>query len=207
MRFFALSLLLLAMPGCATQVPALNFVPSKIIPNERKIHADLKTITISIAKEYERLGETQVGFFGNMYEQSFRMNLRDALEEALARSAAFNDLSDKKLSLLAKVMKFQTPSVGVTFQTEMIMRYELIDRSTGEVVFFRDIASLGSVPVVSASLRAARYTEARNVCVRTNIKQFIGALEDADLSPLSEEEIEKFIEETSRIRRPRTYGR
>lgn len=175
--------------GCATQVPTLNFTPANIFPNEKKVDAELKGITISIAQEEERLGETQVGFFGNIYEQSFRTALKTALEEAIARSAAFNDLSNRKVSLMAKVMKFQSPSAGINFDTDMIIRYELIDRSTGQLVFFRDVSSHGSVPGDYAFLGATRYTEARNRCVRDNVRQLIDTFEEIELAPISKDEI------------------
>ncbi len=243
MKIFILGLLLVTT-GCATPVSTLNFTPSDIIPNERKIDAALKTITISIAKKDEKLGkiqfeffdhdeldetlsgfscnderldetlgeylchdelldETRLGFFGSLVVQSlkptlhFSATLHADLEEAIARSAAFNDLSDKKVSLLAKVMKFQTPGIGINFKTEMIIRYELIDSSTGETLFFRDIASLGSAPMSYSFVGAIRYTEARNVSVRENIKQFINALKKVELSPISKDEVRKLIEESN----------
>ena len=169
------------LAGCATQPPTLDFIPSDITPSPNKVNAEVKTIVVSIAKEKERLGETQVGLFGNIYEQSFKTSLKEALDESIARSAIFGDLANKKLLLSAKVMKFQTPSFGINFATESIIRYELVDRSNGEQVFLRDITTSGSVSGDYAFLGATRYTEARNISIRENIKQFIGVVSNSDL--------------------------
>lgn len=164
--------------GCATQAPSLNFAPKDVLPAKNKVQAELKSITVSVAKEDERLGETQVGFFGNQYEQTFRSNFKDSLEEAIVKSAVFNDLAQQKVSLTAKVMKFQTPSTSINFDTHMIVRYELFDRSNGQLAFRRDIESNGTVPFDYAFMGAIRYTEARNIAVRNNIINFINSLEE-----------------------------
>ena len=170
-------LLLLTLLGCATPMPTLEFTPTDVVPSGKKVDADLKSISISIALEKERLGETQVGVGGNVYEQSFKTALKTALEEGLARSAVFSDLSTRKVSLAAKVLKFQTPGAGINFKTEMIVRYELIDRNNGKIVFSENVTSLGSVPGMYAFVGATRFTEARNVTVRENVKNLISKLE------------------------------
>lgn len=177
-KFWILVILAAAalVSGCATQAPTLDFVPRDVLPSGKKIDYELKSLTVSVAKEDERLGETQVGLFGNQYETSFRSSFKEALEEAIAKSAIFNDGSSRKLSLTAKVMKFQTPSIGLTFDTNMIVRYQLIDRASGKLMFTRDIESIGTVPVDYAFLGATRYTEARNRAARENIDQFINSL-------------------------------
>lgn len=177
-QFIAALGLIALLSGCATQAPPLNFTPVDVLPAKNKVEAELKTLTVSIAKEEERLGETQVGFFGNQYEASFKQTLKDAIEEALTKSAVFNDLATKKVSLTAKVMQFQSPSAGVSFETKAIIRYEIFDRKDGKLIFRRDIASTGSVPGDYAFMGAIRYTEARNRAMRENVTQFINSLEE-----------------------------
>lgn len=166
------------LSGCATQAPTLNFTPTDVLPAKNRVQAELKSITVSVAKEEERLGQTQVGFFGNQYEASFKQSLKDALEEALTKSAVFNDLSNKKVSLTAKVMQFESPNGGVNFETKAIIRYEIFDRKDGKLIFRRDVSSTGSVPFDYAFMGAIRYTEARNRAMRENVTQFIGSLEE-----------------------------
>jgi len=167
---------ILFLGGCATQAPTLSFVPKDVLPTGTKIDYELKSISVSIAQENERLGETQVGLLGNQYESSFKQALKDALEEAITKSAIFNDISNRKLMLSAKVLQFETPQISISFETKMIIRYQLIDRSNGKLVFTRDISSAGTVTYDYAFVGAIRYTEARNRAVRENINQFIGSL-------------------------------
>ena len=172
----------LGLVGCATPMPPLEFTPHEVNASPKKQNAELKTISISVAQEGEKFGETLVGFGGNEYEQSFKATFKSALEESLARAAIFNDLSSRKISLSAKILKFETPGVSSSFETEMIVRYQLIDRATGEVIYSKNISALGSVPFSYAFVGAIRFTEARNISVRENIKHLIANLEDADLS-------------------------
>ncbi|MBS1141705.1 MAG: UDP-N-acetylglucosamine acyltransferase [Proteobacteria bacterium] len=170
------------LSGCAS-APPLNFVPQDVLPAKNKVAAELKSVTVSVAKEEERLGETQVGFMGNQYELSFKTALKDALDEALLKSAVFNDLSDRKVSLTAKVMKFESPNGGITFETEAIVRYEVYDRRDGKLLFRRDISSTGSVPFDYAFAGFIRATEARNRTMRANVTNFISSLEELKIQP------------------------
>lgn len=170
------------MAGCSTPMPTLEFTPTNVSPAGRKIDADLKSISISIAQEKEKLGETQVGLGGNVYEQSFKSAFKMALEEGLARSAVFNDLSSRKVSLSAKVLKFHSPSMAVNFKTEMIVRYELISRESGKILFSKDLSSFGEVPYTYAFVGATRCTEARNISVRENVKTLISEMETLVIS-------------------------
>ena len=110
----------------------------------------------------------------------------------------FNDLAQRKASLSAKVLKFQSPEAGINFNTEMITRYELIDRTSGKIVFDQDISSLGSVPGNYAFLGAARFTEARNKAVRENVKSLIAALEG---TPLDENASERAAQMRRSVRK------
>jgi hypothetical protein len=175
-RFAFIAAITLIMAGCATQAPTLDFVPKDVLPTGQKIDYELKSISVSVAKEDERVGETQVGLFGNQYEVSFRQSFKDSLEEAITKAAIFNDLSNKKLSLSAKVMQFETPGFSASFETSFVVRYQLLDRSSGKLVFTRDIRSNGIVTFDYSFLGAIRYTEARNRAVRANIEQFIASL-------------------------------
>jgi hypothetical protein len=169
---------LFALGGCATQAPTLDFVPKDVLPTGKKIDFELKNTSVSIAQEEERVGATQVGLFGNQYEQAFKQAFKDALEEAISKSAIFNDLSTRKLTLSAKVLQFETPGFSTSFSTKMVVRYQLLDRSNGQLVFTRDIESNGQVPFDYAFMGAIRYTEARNRAGRQNVAQFITSLNE-----------------------------
>lgn len=166
----------LLLSGCATQAPTLNFVPQDVLPSSSKIDFELKNTSVSIAQDGERVGATQVGLFGNQYESTFKQAFKDALEEAISKSAIFNDLSTRKLSLSAKVLQFETPGFSTGFATTMVVRYQLLDRSNGKLIFTRDITSTGEVAFDYAFMGAIRYTEARNRAGRDNVNQFITSL-------------------------------
>jgi len=166
---------LLVLGGC-TQVPPMDFAPADVLPTGTKIDAGMKDISIAFGKKEERLGNIEVGFGGNQYEASFKSSFEDALQEALIKSAVFNDMADRRVFLVAKVLKLETPTMGINFDTDFVVRYQLLDTSTGKLVFTRDINTQGSVPGDYAFLGAARYTEARNVAVRENIMMFIDSL-------------------------------
>jgi len=155
----------------------MEFTPTDVVPTTRKIDADLRSITITIAEAKEQKGEVQVGFGGNVYEQSFKQAFKTALEEGLARSAIFSDLSSRKVSLAARVLRFQSPKMSARFKTEMIVRYEILDRNSGSVIYSNEVASTGEVSMNYAFLGAARWAEARNITVRQNVKNLIADLE------------------------------
>lgn len=62
--------------------------------------------------------------------------------------------------------------------TEVVARYEIVDRATGDIIFVRDIESSGTAPV---SLGAARLQESINRAVQNNIARFLQETETIDL--------------------------
>ncbi len=163
--------------GC-TQVPPMDFAPADVLPTGHKVDLGIKDISIAFGKKEERLGNIEVGFGGNQYESSFKQSFEDALQEALIKSAIFNDLAENRALLVAKVLELDSPEMGISFETDFTVRYQLLSTSTGELLFTRDIASVGSVSADYAFLGAARYTEARNVAVRENIMLFLDSLSE-----------------------------
>ena len=172
------------LTACAS-VPPLNFTPNDDdikIKKSRTINAELKTITVSSAKPSEQIGQIQVGFGGNQYESSLKETLKSSLEESLLKSQIFNDDSDNKLSLLAKVMKLESPDGGLNFKTYTTIRYQLIERKNGHIVYDKLITSTGEIPFNYSVLGIARFHEARNISMRNNIKNFINDLNKNGLS-------------------------
>lgn len=160
--------------GCSAPA-ALNFTPNELQPVQptQKINAEIKTINVSVATKEEQKGELQVGFLGNEYEQSFKSTLKSSLEESLARTAIFKDDAPTKLTLIAKVLKFESPGSGVNFDTNMIMKYSFIDCNTGGTIYDTEVSSFGSVPFNYAFAGFVRATEARNRAVKENITKLI----------------------------------
>ena len=165
----------------ACTAPAnLNFVPEDglaPVNAAEKINAEIKAITIANATKKKAKGDVQTGLGGNQYEQSFKTTFKDALEEALSRTAIFKDDSPNKVTLVAKVLQFESPLWGgINFDTKMIVRYDFINRNSGNSVYTTDIKSEGSVPGTYSFFGAIRFTEARNRAVRNNINNLITEL-------------------------------
>ena len=176
-RLLLIGLVSTMLIGCSAPA-ALNFTPTELVPvgQSQKINSELKTISVSIATKEEQKGELQVGFMGNDYEQSFKTTFKDSLQDSFAKTAIFSDDSLNKLSLSTKVLRFETPGMGVNFNTKLLVRYDFIDRKTGVSKYATEIESEGSVPFDYAFLGMVRATEARNRAVKANIQQLINDL-------------------------------
>lgn len=172
-RFLLLGLVV-GLTACSAPA-VLNFTPTHVVPAQQseKINAEIRSINISVATKEEQRGDLQVGFSGNEYEQSFRTTFKEGLEEALARSAIFNDESPNKLSLSAKVLKFDSPGNNTQSLTYMTVRYEFLNRKTGQTAYVVEINSVGSVPLSYAFPGVVRFTEGRNRAVKANIEKFL----------------------------------
>lgn len=180
-KFLATIMFCLTLTACSESVPPLDFTPSDVLPTGKKVNAGVKDISISFAKPQERVGSIQVGFGGNQYESSFKSTFEDSLQEALIKSAIFNDYAKRKVLIVAKVMQLETPTVGLAFTTQMVVRYSLLDTSSGKLLFTRDIKTSGTVEMEYAFLGATRFSESRNRAVRASIEDFISSLGEAKI--------------------------
>lgn len=172
----AIGISVLLLNGCTTA--PLNFSPTNIEFSTDNLDGDLRSVNVSIASEKEKTGDLEVGLFGNQYESSFRTTFKDALEEALTASGLFDPASNTKVSVFAKVLKFDSPPMGVNFTTDMEVQYKVQNLSTGQIVFLKNISSVGEVDGTYAFLGATRFTEARNRTVQNNISNFINELKN-----------------------------
>ena len=91
-----------------------------------------------------------------------------ALQEALDRTLIFRDEGTTKVFISVKIMKLDAQDwrTGLNMITEVVARYEIIDRTTGDTIFVQNIASSGTAPV---SLGAARLQKSINRAVQNNI--------------------------------------
>ena len=174
---------LVVLLGACTQVPPLNFSPADVSPTGVKIDAELRDINIAFGKKEELLGVIEIGFTGHQYQTSFKSLFEDALQETIIKSAIFNDLADRKVFLTAKVMQLDISSTIIDFKinTDLIVRYQLLDTSSGRAVFTRDIISRGSFAEISLipldfATAQANFNQSKNIAVRKNILLFIDSL-------------------------------
>jgi len=165
----------LMLTGCAS-VPPLNFSVPNVGVSGKKIDADLKSITVSLARPDEQKGDIQAGM------EAVPQFWKASLEESLDRMVIFKDNSPKRLSLSVKVLALDVPSFGASMTTKTIARYELIDRDNGDIVYTQDISATGTVPATYAFYGVIRSRESINRSVQNNITQFLQALETVDVS-------------------------
>ena len=170
------AILLLLSSGCATQLPPLNFSVPNVGPSGTKLNAELKSITVSPARPDEATGKLDwtAGTITEIWKSS--------LEEAFNKMAIFKDDSSKKVSLGVKILKYDYPTFGIEMTTHTSARYEIIDRSNGDVIFTTDVSSSGVVPGDHAFSGAIRMRESASRSVQNNIIKFLQSLETVDLS-------------------------
>ena len=175
-KFVPLTLVLLFSFGCVS-MPPVNFSAPNIGVSSTKLDAELKSLTVSVARPDEA-GEIHIPPFLPL-PISFHAGLwKTALEEAFNRMAIFKDDSPKKVSLAVKILKFDTREL---FTTHTSARYEIIDRSNGSIIFTTDVSTSGVVPFDHAFVGAVRAVASMHRSVQNNIIQFLQVLETVDM--------------------------
>ena len=167
--------LVFALAGCA-QLPPLNFSVPNVGPTDRKIEAEVKSITVTMGRPDEVTGEMARGVEG------VAPMWQTALIEALNRNVIFRDEASKKVSLSVKVLKFEIPTFGGEMVTHTTARYEIIDRNNGDIIFTQDISAAGVVPFDYAFVGVVRARESINRSVQNNIATFLQALPTLDIT-------------------------
>lgn len=160
--------------GC-TAPPPVNFSVPDVGVSTKKIDAEVKAITVTLARPDEKKGDLPAGIEGitNLW--------KEALQEALDRMAIFKDDSKTKVSIQVKILAFEVPAFGFEMTSKSIARYEVIDRATGSIIYTQDIAAEGVVPATHAYLGVTRVRESINRAAQNNIKQFLQAIESVDV--------------------------
>lgn len=177
----------ISLSACATQLPPVDFGVGAVGTSHHKINAELKTVTVQVAPKNTQKGKVAIQLLESAGTQmssgqGIVSAWQNSLQDAMARNAIFNDSSTTKLSLSVTVLKLDVPSFGAEFETETIARYELINRSNGDIVFSSDVASKGSCAMSEAFMGLIRARTAACNSVRENIKQFLRELETVNLS-------------------------
>lgn len=164
------------MAGCASN-PPLNFSVPNVGVTQNKIDADMRSLTVSLARPDEARGKIPAAA-----QHEIPQMWESALTEALNRMAIFSDSSPRKVSLSVKVLELDVPAFGASMTTTTGARYELIDRDTGAIIYTQDISADGVVPASYAFAGVIRARESINRSVQNNIAQFLQALETVDVT-------------------------
>ena len=158
----------MALSACQS-VPPLSFSVPNVGVSKHKIDADAKSMTVTVARPDEQVGNIRAGVGGGTVPQLWQTSLI----EALNRMTIFQDDSPKKVNISVKITRFEL-SFG---RYDCSARYEIIDRKTGDIIFTQDISSVGEDNSV---VGATRITNAVNRAVQNNISLFLQALETVD---------------------------
>lgn len=176
MKRCAMFVSILLLSACAQGVPPLNFSVPNVGPSATHIPAEVKSITVSMARPDEQTGHPlQAG------NETIAPFWKTSLEEALNTMTIFQDDASKKVSLSVKVMKIDIPTAGFSMTTDVGARYEILDRSNGAVIYTANINTSGTTPADFAFLGIARARESVNRAVQNNILQFLQALQTVNI--------------------------
>lgn len=160
--------------GCAAP-PPVNFSVPDVGVSTKKIDAEVKAITVTLARPDEKKGDMPLGI------ESITNFWKESLQESLDRMAIFKDDSKNKVSIQVKILAFDIPSFGFEMSSKSIARYEIIDRNTGGIIYTQEFSSKGIVPVGHAFMGVTRARESINRAAQNNIKQFLQAIETIDI--------------------------
>ena len=175
-KVFAAALVIAALSGCASN-PPLNFSVPGVGVSSKKIDAELKSLTVTLARPDEAKGDIPA-----QAQHEVPQMWQTALTEAVNRMAIFRDDSPRKLNLSVKILAIDVPSFGASMTTKTIARYELIDRANGSIVYTQDVSATGTVPMSFAFAGVIRARESVSRSAQNNISQFLQALETVDAS-------------------------
>lgn len=173
-RALFIFLMLFLLSGCQS-LPPINFSVPNVGYSETKLDAEVRSITVSLARPDEAKGDMPAG------SEGIPALWESALREALDRMAVFQDDATKKVNLSVKILALDIPSFGASMTTNTIARYEIIDRSNGDIIYSQEIDASGEVPFNHAFVGMVRARESINRSVQNNIAQFLQALETVDI--------------------------
>ncbi|OQW86020.1 MAG: UDP-N-acetylglucosamine acyltransferase [Rhodoferax ferrireducens] len=173
---FAVTLLAVLLSACGS-IPPLNFSVPNVGVSQKKIAAEMKSMTVTIARPDEKTGDLPVGM-----EQMVPQLWQTSLTESLNKMAIFQDDASRKVNVSVKILKLEVPGAGFSMTTTTAARYEIMDRKTGDLIFSQDVSSSGVTPADYAFMGVARARESINRAVQNNITQFLQALETVDVN-------------------------
>lgn len=167
MRLPAILIFMLLLGACTQGVPPLNFSVPNVQASPRKVLAEVKSITVVLARADEQETVFQPG------QETLTPLWKTALEEALNNSAVFQDEATTKVSVAVKILRVEIPGVGLTFPVTTAALYQVVNRQSGAVLYSERIETIGTTPVNFAFLGIARARESVNRSVQANIARFI----------------------------------
>ena len=161
-------------------MPPANFSVPNVGISEHRLDAEVRSITVKYGRPDEQIGQIDFFVFGEGSNVSIAW--KTALEEALNRMLIFTDGGSKTVSISVKILKLYVPIFGISPTAKSVARYEIIDRTNGDVIFSQDVSSSGTTPLTYAWDQTVLVRESVNRAVQNNIALFLQAAETIDLA-------------------------
>jgi hypothetical protein len=88
--------ILMAVGGCATQLPPLNFTPPNVGVTQHRIDAEMRSLIVTIARPDEQKGDVDISLVESAGTQastggSITQVWKDSLEDSLNKMTVFRD--------------------------------------------------------------------------------------------------------------------
>ncbi|NMM04543.1 UDP-N-acetylglucosamine acyltransferase [Paraburkholderia sp. RP-4-7] len=176
MKKLAFTVAAAALLSACTPMPPLNFSVPNVGYSTHKLDAEMKSMTVTLARPDEATGKVPAGMEGIVPAL-----WQTSLQESLNKMAIFKDDAPEKVNLSVKVLKLDPPGAGFSMTTNVEARYELQNRANGDIIYSQNIASSGTVPADYAFAGIVRMRESVNRAVQNNVSLFLQALETVDL--------------------------
>lgn len=180
------------LAGCAQpQVPPLNFSVPNVGLSARPLDAEIRSLTVTIGRPDEQVGRVDWEYIDDTGGGAITAAWQNAMQEALDRTLIFRDGGLKKVSLAVKILRLELLMELFSYETtvETVARYEVIDRTNGDIMYTQEIAASGVVPfgyegfTLDAEYASeVRIRESVNRAVQNNISLFLQAAETIDVT-------------------------
>ena len=160
--------------GCSS-LPPLDFMVENIDQSKNRMDAELKSLTVGFVPA------TQQGI-NDCLNPAVPGIFKEAIQDALNRSLIFKDDAAIKVNVSAKIVTCDLPAAGIAMRTSLATRYEITNRSTGDIIFNKVISSQAVVEFGFSAIGLVRMQESTNRAFRNNIGLLLLELEDMSFS-------------------------
>ena len=180
------------LAGCAQpQVPPLNFSVPNIGLSARPVDAEIGSLTVTLGRPDELVGLFDWEYIDDTGGGAITAAWQNAMQEALDRTLIFRDGGSKRVSVAVKILKLELSRDWdfTESSAEAVARYEVIDRTNGDIVYTQEIAASGVLPtdwagdlLAPSHTRQVKIREVVNRAVQNNISLFLRAAETIDVT-------------------------
>ena len=166
--------------GIGCQTPPIIFSPADVGLSKVKIDAELKSVSVTIAQTKDRKTQNKIDIaqlsFHGISSIDIQQAWKMAIDDAIVRMVLFNDNSEKKVSIIVKIIEFDL--AALSSKSTFAAQYQLIDRGNGDILFTSDIKTDGKSSTFTGNIRII---EQINNGVQRNILQFLQQLENTNI--------------------------